>query len=125
MSAKPYKSNTLNELKVELKELAKKIRKSKFLFKHGQRTRDFKPFEEFAGNGCGEYILQDLSYEFRYKHIAYCISRGTSLERIEGEDATLDHNMEKYLSELKIKIQEDMNRINCEKYIDAIDKELS
>lgn len=63
------KYEILNEMKSELKILANDIRKLK-----GKRKES--PYGLVNG-------LFRLRYEFRHNHIAYCLMRGTSLERIE------------------------------------------
>ena len=69
------KTNLLN-LKNNLKELAEKIKESKIKTKEYQR----------ANRGCDDGLFYDcwkLSNEFRHKHFAYCLLRGTPSEKIE------------------------------------------
>jgi len=64
------------ELRPILKDLAHKIRENKLKLKDHQR--------EHNGYG-GEYYSKvfRLVYEFRHKHIAYCVLRGTPRDKIE------------------------------------------
>jgi hypothetical protein len=59
----------LLKMKAELKALAKEIRQLKSTRKQCQ-------------NGCVTG-LQYIQHEFRYKHIAYCMLRGRTIEQIE------------------------------------------
>ena len=64
------------ELKPILKTLASKIKENKIKLKEHQRKN--------YGSG-GDYytIVFKLVYEFRHKHIAYCVLRGTERDKIE------------------------------------------
>ena len=65
------------ELKAQLKKLAKEIRYWKSNRKEKRR----------AELGMWQYQIQDKidrrAYEFRHKHIAYCMLRGRAYEQIE------------------------------------------
>lgn len=64
-------------LKNELKKLAEKIRTTKNKLKEHQR--------ENKGWNSGFFSTKDkLKFEFRHKHIAYCLLRGTDREKIEN-----------------------------------------
>ena len=64
------------ELKADLKELAKEIKKQKWL-------RD-----RWHDTDKQQWVFQlkvvQLAYEFRHKHIAYCMLRGRKYEEIEN-----------------------------------------
>jgi len=63
------------ELKAELKELAKEIRQLKYKRDH---------YREF-GNDQSEFMwnAKKKGWDFRHKHIAYCMLRGRKYEEIE------------------------------------------
>ena len=100
----------LTKTLIELKKIAKLIKLEKKDFKAAQRefnkahymhpkynfmTWDDDKMEKLRPPG-------RLSYEFRYKHIAYCIVKnGTSIKQIEGEHAKIDFNTKQFLEELK------------------------
>jgi hypothetical protein len=65
------------ELKSELKQLAKSIRKWKSNRKMDKRK------ELGIQLWQAELKVNQLKYEFRHKHIAYCILRGRRYEEIE------------------------------------------
>ena len=65
------KNQRLKERKQELKDLAKEI-------------KSLKPKRKGAPNG----YVSGLGYaqrEYRFKHIAYCMARGTSYDKIESK----------------------------------------
>lgn len=66
----------LNELKLELKGLAIKIRNLKRDTKKYQR-------ENFGNHGTIGMMLHNIQWEYRHKHIAYCLLRGRTMEQIE------------------------------------------
>lgn len=66
--------NTLRSLKDVLKNLADAIRETRKMHKESQRGL----IEGFYGGK-----LFKLRHEFRHKHIAYCLLKGTSYESIE------------------------------------------
>lgn len=69
-------SKKYKELKIILKNLAKEIRKNKESLKNYQRKN--------YGDGGNYYrTLYTYQYEFRHKHIAYCVLRGTPRDKIE------------------------------------------
>ena len=68
----------IKKMKEELKELAKSIKTNKPLFKDAQRSGNWEKQ--------WKYCTIAKSSEFRYKHIAYCILRGRTLEQIEGKN---------------------------------------
>jgi hypothetical protein len=64
----------IQELKIILKKLASEIKETKKKLKDYQR----------ANNGYeGPFSIFSLKYEFRHKHIAYCLLRGTDRSKIE------------------------------------------
>jgi hypothetical protein len=67
----------IKALKQELKTLAKLIRKTKFEHKEYQRT------DEWSGTERTRRELYKAQYEFRHKHISYCMIRGRTYEQIE------------------------------------------
>ena len=82
------------QLKLECKELAKQIRKTKIDFKQHQR-------ENFGSPGSKLFIqICDLRYEYRHKHIAYCILRGRKYEEIEKVCTKADGPNFTYIKEL-------------------------
>lgn len=66
----------MKNLKTELKELAVKIHDLK------ANTKDYQR-QHFGDSGTLGYELYKAKYEFRHKHIAYCLMRGRTLEQIE------------------------------------------
>jgi hypothetical protein len=64
------------ELKKQLKELAKEIKEQKW----------FRDHYHEVGNDQSEFMWQAFikAREFRHKHIAYCMLRGTPYEKIEN-----------------------------------------
>lgn len=86
MSAKRYKSEKLNDLKAQLKDLAKRIRFTKKAVKQYQR-------EHGGCHGAMVYVLIKLQNEFRCKHIAYCLIRGKEIKQIEQPREHNEPNM--------------------------------
>jgi hypothetical protein len=77
----------ISALKNELKELAELIRKSKCSLKDCQR-RTGQAGEWEGQPGYSKYFnyvspVVNGKYEFRHKHIAYCMLRGRTIEQIE------------------------------------------
>lgn len=74
-------------LKLSLKELAESISKSKRSLKDCQRrTGQAGEWEGQPGHSKYFYYSSDVmsaKYEFRHKHIAYCLLRGRTIEQIE------------------------------------------
>lgn len=86
------------DLKEELKQLASEIKQTKIEFKDAQRRRtgefktsrggwnywiDTTPRQEVEKEWKLHSKLHVLKSDFRHKHIAYCLLRGTSYEDIE------------------------------------------
>lgn len=67
---------SVKELKIELKSLVSEIRKTKVEFKDFQRKNN-------GYGGSFHYTKEKLQYDFRHKHIAYCILKGRKYEEIE------------------------------------------
>jgi len=65
----------INVLKEELKGMAVEIREKKYGVKEKQRSG------KDAWREQGD--LYSLKYDFRHKHIAYCLMRGRTCEQIE------------------------------------------
>jgi hypothetical protein len=87
------KSLVINNVKEELKQQAKNIRKAKLIFKDGQRTGNWELFKTFIitdlglkYSWCPETVLDSLSFHFRHKHIAYCLILGRTMEEIENKN---------------------------------------
>lgn len=76
-------------LKNELKVLAEQIRQKKADYKTCQKEHhgcdgyyDGEPrYGKWIGGFC--FIISKLKYEFRHKHIAYCLLRGRVINEIE------------------------------------------
>jgi len=85
----------LKEMKCYLKEVAVDIREKKSLRKsmpHG-----------FVGG------LDDLRWTYRHYHIAYCLLRGTSMDRIENPHCDNQHckdTVERILNKVKAEMEE-------------------
>ena len=63
------------KLKRELKQLARELKKYKHKRDHWYEYADFQgPFQ---------YKVLRLAYDFRHRHIAYCMLRGRDYEEIE------------------------------------------
>lgn len=78
----------VKELKQILKALAEKIRETKIALKEHQRKN--------AGWDGGFYLdVHKLAWEFRHKHIAYCLLRGRTRDEIErpGDDNLPDETL--------------------------------
>jgi len=73
---------SIKALKIELKELSQKI-------------TELKKKRKSESNG---YVrgLNEAQYEFRYKHIARCLLRGTPMEKIESKYREPDHSDHRY-----------------------------
>jgi len=90
----------LSEVKAKQKELAKEIRKLKSMRKLGNRGK--YPLWKI------ESKLYRAKYEYRHKHIAYCLIRGRS--RLEIEQPKVDNlPNENYLQQL----QEEYETVIC------------
>lgn len=66
----------IRELKAELKELAVQIRKEKRECKEHQKTH----------GGSSYFEWRATAETYRYKHIAYCLLRGRTIEQIEPKN---------------------------------------
>ena len=73
----------LKELKVELKDLAKRIRSNKVMVKEYQRITNGR-------DGINGVLLRQMQYDFRHGHIAYCLYRGKNIKQIENKNK--EHN---------------------------------
>jgi hypothetical protein len=71
----------MKEIKEQLKAMAIKIRKDKAQLKVDMR----------AGKFSGQSELESLRFEFRHRHVAYCLVRGRTLEQIEPKSKTKLH----------------------------------
>lgn len=63
------------KLKQDLKGIAKTIRQQKKLR---------KPSHPYHEKYLGNYRVDQLSIEYRHKHVAYCLARGRTLEQIDS-----------------------------------------
>jgi hypothetical protein len=101
-------------LKQNLKELAGSIRKSKVDCKQCQREHQGHDgyWEGQPGNG-GKWVggyynkIDSLKYEFRHKHIAYCLIRGRTRDEIE-RPAEDNQPCESYIKEIQNAYTEDV-----------------
>lgn len=88
------------ELKKTLKALAESIRQSKNFCKEYQKTHQ--------GRDDGLYSdINSLKYEFRHKHIAYCLIRGRTRDEIE-RPAKDNQPCESYIKEIRDAYTEDV-----------------
>ena len=69
-----------NEVKEELKKEAKEIRSLKHACKNCQRGTH-------EGDYVSEWKVESASWEWRHKHLAYCMLKGRSYEEIERKCA--------------------------------------
>lgn len=89
--------NRIRKVKEELKEDAKNIKSLRRDCKSSQR-----------GDNKGPYVYQDqvhsASYEWRHKHLAYCMLRGRTYEEIERtcreDNKPYQRLIEKYKNEI-------------------------
>jgi hypothetical protein len=88
-----YKS-TVKELKATLKGLASEIKSTKSEFKDAQRSNSGDPGYELLRS------LYNKKFEYRHKHIAYCIFRGKTYEQIELKCREDNKPDMKYIEEL-------------------------
>jgi len=95
-------TNIKLEIKNELKQLAQDLRIQKRLFKSKQRegSDDYRDIRK----------THKMVWEFRHRHIARCILRGTPYERIEskvgcGNEADMDL-VERYKEEYLARFEE-------------------
>jgi len=102
----------IHELKQNLKALAESIRQSKNSCKEYQKTH-----QGYDGGWTGEpgyskwhsYYseIDSLKYEFRHKHIAYCLIRGRTRDEIE-RPAKDNLPSESYIKEIQNAYTEDV-----------------
>ena len=74
------------ELKQNLKQIAQSIKESKFNFKNCQRkpaATDKEYSEKYYSIETERVKLMRFKREYRHRHIAYCLMRGTSYDKIE------------------------------------------
>jgi len=80
------RSLTILQLKIELKLAASLIKSKKPLYRSAQSQRSVAEWKDKEINkNCSELETQvaKLRFEFRHKHIVYCLLRGKSREQIE------------------------------------------
>ena len=101
-------------LKQNLKELAESIRKSKVDCKQCQKEHNgcdgyWIGDPEYDGKWVGGYYseIKRLKYEFRHKHIAYCLIRGRKRDEIE-HPAKNNQPSESYIKEIQHEYTEDV-----------------
>ena len=93
--------NKYQQLRSELKDLAKRIRHNRMALKEYQRSH-------YGNHGALGIVLNKLRWEYRHKHIAYCLMRGRTIEQIEGK--TRDDNrrddelISKYCEDYRLEI---------------------
>lgn len=73
----------LGLLKEELKELAGLIRYNRNEYKNAQRIGDWPKQNKNS-------IWRSLAWEYRHKHITYCLIRGRTMKQIENKNR--EHN---------------------------------
>lgn len=71
----------IRALKLNLKELAQQIRNNKVL-----RKKSHPHHEKYVG----DYALLRLREEYRYKHVAYCLVRGRTIEQVDTGKLDMD-----------------------------------
>lgn len=81
------------ELKSELKQLAKEIRERRY--KTRQYQREHGGCHPWRIEEIKEYGYGNRQWEYRHKHIAYCLLRGRKYEEIEkpseGNEPDMDY----------------------------------
>jgi len=98
----------LKDTKIELKKLGKEIREFK----------NQRPFENRNGKELWtiESVINQMKYEFRHTHIAYCELRGRTREEIEKPaDSNPANNfyIDKIKKEILKKYEEQQVICNC------------
>ena len=96
--------NPLFELKQYQKDLAHAIR----LTNRKDANLDFNPETEFCKKHGLKFIPNNMSYEFRHNHIAYCELRGRTREQIERPGENNLPN-EDYITKIKTSWMEKIN----------------
>jgi hypothetical protein len=71
------KSKVIARIKEENKTLAADVRATRLAFKEAQRSGTYKEMINLF------YKTNEKSYDFRHRHIAYCLLRGRTMEQIE------------------------------------------
>lgn len=72
----------METLKNELKALAASIKENKLAYRKAQSNfskGDMNAFKEVMAY----YLISRLSWDFRHKHIVYCLLNGTPMDKIE------------------------------------------
>lgn len=103
-----YKSAALNRLKAELKILAStiKVEKPAYRTAYSEAARDIGPWTTVQSHNLA---LGTAQYEFRHRHIVFCLLRGRTMEQIEntsrcanekGHCYVCNHPNQKYLNQL-------------------------
>ena len=89
-----------NPIKEELKKLAQEIKEAKIDLKDQQRngTAGWKTFSN----------VDNLKYEFRHLHIAYCLIKGRKYEEIEQPREGNEPD-DQYIEELQKKVTKVLN----------------
>lgn len=73
--------NSIQKIKEENKALAKSIREQKITFKNAQREiGNYSAYEKYGSD------LEKMQWDFRHRHIAYCLLRGRTMEQIENKN---------------------------------------
>jgi len=100
---KEYKS--LYDLKEEQKEAAVSLKKAKAALKEMYRARQTAWAQDSK--------VYKMKFEFRHKHIAYCLLRGTDLEKIE-QPAEDNQPSSKRIGEIMEEYKNEKDVCNCE-----------
>ncbi len=92
------------KIKEDLKNLAHNIRAVRRAERESQSKNIPYQHPELRPTCCKERWLGAMSWDFRHRHIAYCLLRGTPREMIEQpkeENKPREEYIEKYLAEFR------------------------
>ena len=92
------------KIKEDLKNLAHNIRAIRRAERESQSKNQPYKTPELKPTCCKERWVGAMSWEFRHRHIAYCLLRGTARELIERpkeENKPREDYIEKYLAEYR------------------------
>ena len=82
------KSQVIQNIKTDLKQLAQSIRDTKFIRKPINNKENLPAWKVAM-------TLNQYQYKFRHMHIAYCILRGRTYAQIENPEENNKPNMKK------------------------------
>jgi len=91
--------------KIEQKALANGIRHAKY-----NRELDPKELAILEQLKVKPTWLQPLKYEYRHRHIAYCLFRGRSMEQIERSNRQGNEPNEDYLEQLAVEYNQSLEQ---------------